>query len=112
MVQHVRTGGCRVGKQTCFVIMGFGEKTDLETGRKLDLDMTYHNVIKPAIEGLGLHCERADEVVHTGVIDVPMYQRLLQADLVVADLSTTNPNALYELGVRHALRPFTTIVIA
>lgn len=98
--------------KTCFVIMGFGEKTDLETGRKLNLDMSYQNVIKPAIEDLGLQCERADEIVHSGVIDVPMYERLYRADVVVADLSTMNPNALYELGVRHALRPFTTVVIA
>jgi hypothetical protein len=41
-----------------------------------------------------------------------MYEHLLQADLVIADLSTSNANALYELGVRHALRPHTTIVMA
>ena len=40
-----------------------------------------------------------------------MYERLLMADVVVADLSTSNKNAFYELGVRHALRPYTTIVI-
>ena len=34
------------------------------------------------------------------------------ADVVIADLSTANPNALYELGIRHALRPRTTIVIS
>lgn len=41
-----------------------------------------------------------------------MYEHLLRADVVVADLSTSNPNAIYEIGVRHALRPHTTIVIA
>jgi hypothetical protein len=41
-----------------------------------------------------------------------MYEQLLEADVVIADLSTSNRNALYELGVRHALRPFTTLVIA
>jgi len=55
---------------------------------------------------------RADEIVHSGLIDVPMYEQLLAADIVVADLSTANKNAFYELGVRHALRPYTTIVIA
>src|SRR5262249_8714957 len=42
----------------------------------------------------------------------PMYELLLGADVVIADLSTSNANAIYELGVRHALRPHTTIVIA
>jgi hypothetical protein len=99
-------------KGTCFVVMGFGKKTDFETGRTLDLDMSYHNMIKPAVEAAKLKCIRADEIVHSGMIDVPMYEQLLNADVVVADLSTSNKNALYELGVRHALRPYTTVVIA
>src|SRR4051812_8914792 len=97
---------------TCFVVMGFGKKTDFETGRTLDLDKSYQNLIKPAIEDAGLVCIRADEIVHSGLIDVPMYEQLLKADVVVADLSTSNKNAFYELGVRHALRPHTTVVIA
>lgn len=98
--------------KTCFVVMGFGKKTDFETGRCLDLDKSYRNMIKPAVEAAGLQCIRADEIVHSGLIDVPMYQQLLNADVVVADLSTSNKNAFYELGVRHALRPYTTVVIA
>jgi hypothetical protein len=98
--------------KTCFVIMGFHKKTDFPTGRTLDLDKSYRLLIKPAVDEAGLTCIRADEITHSGVIDVPMYQHLLDSDLVVADLSTSNPNALYELGVRHALRPFSTIVIA
>jgi len=97
---------------TCFVVMGFGKKTDFETGRVLDLDQSYLNLIKPAVEAAGLKCIRADEIVHSGLIDVPMYELLLKADVVVADLSTSNRNAIYELGVRHALRPYTTVVIA
>src|SRR6266404_4857241 len=97
---------------TCFVVMGFGKKTDFETGRVLDLDQSYINLIKPAVEAAGLKCIRADEIVHSGLIDVPMYEQLLKADVVVADVSTSNRNALYELGVRHALRPYTTVIIA
>lgn len=97
---------------TCFVVMGFGKKTDFESGRTFDLDKSYRNVIKPAVEAAGLTCLRADEIVHSGLIDVPMYEQLLAADLVIADLSTSNKNAFYELGIRHALRPYSTIVIA
>jgi Tetratricopeptide Repeats-Sensor len=99
-------------KATCFVVMGFGKKTDFETGRVLDLDQSYLNLIKPAVEAADLKCIRADEIVHSGLIDVPMYELLLKADVVVADLSTSNRNAVYELGVRHALRPYTTVIIA
>ena len=47
---------------TCFVVMGFGKKTDFETGRVLDLDQSYKNLIKPAVEAAGLKCIRADEI--------------------------------------------------
>jgi hypothetical protein len=92
--------------------MGFGKKTDYPTGRVLDLDKSYNYIIKPAAEAAGYECVRADEIQHAGNINVPMYQQLLNADVVIADVSTYNPNAFYELGVRHALKPFTTITIA
>lgn len=98
-------------KKICFVVMGFGKKTDYESGRTLDLDATYEAIIKPAVEGAGLRCVRADEIMHSGVIDTKMYEMLLKADLVVADISTGNVNAVYELGVRHALRPNSTIIM-
>ena len=100
------------GKKTCFVVMGFGEKTDYKTSRVLDLNKTYRYIIKKAVEDAGLQCIRADEIPHAGTIDVPMYEMLLDADLVIADLSTSNLNAAYELGIRHALKPATTIIIA
>lgn len=98
-------------RKLCFVIMGFGKKTDFATGRLLDLDATYESIIQPAVEGAGLRCLRADEVLHSGVIDTEMYEMLLRADIVIADISTGNVNAVYELGVRHALRPNSTIII-
>lgn len=101
-----------MSKKRCFVVMGFGIKTDLATGRKLNLDNAYRNMIKPAVEQTGLECVRADEIPHSGSIDDRMYRELLTADVVVADISTANPNAIYELGIRHALRPWTTVVIS
>lgn len=49
--------------------------------------------------------------MHSGVIDLKMYDMLLRAGLVIADISTGNANAIYELGVRHALRPSSTIIM-
>lgn len=98
-------------KKICFVIMGFGKKTDSSTGKTLDLDKTYKNIIQPAVEASGFQCIRADEIQDAGLIDKSMYALLMQADLVVADISTFNPNAIYELGIRHAVRPYSTIVI-
>jgi hypothetical protein len=102
------------GAMSCFVVMGFGEKTDFQSNppRVLNLNKTYEYIIEPAVTEAGLECVRADQIIHSTVIDKPMYERLLDADLVVADLSTSNANAIYELGVRHALKPTTTIVMA
>jgi hypothetical protein len=99
---------------SCFVIMGFGDKTDFQSNpqRVLNLNKTYANIIKPSVEEAGHTCIRADEIIHSTVIDKPMYDNLLSADIVIADLSTSNANAIYELGVRHALRPHRTIVMA
>ena len=98
-------------QKVCFVVMGFGKKTDHESGRTLDLDATYDAIIRPAAEAENLRCIRADEIMHSGIIDTPMYEMLLRAELVVADISTGNVNAVYELGVRHALRPNATIIM-
>lgn len=95
----------------CFVVQGFGKKTDFTDGRVLDLDASYA-IIKEAVESAGLECIRADEIAHGGTIDVPMYRQLLHADLVIADLSTYNVNAAFELGVRYGLRPSATIIVA
>lgn len=40
-------------RPVCFVVMGFGKKTDFETGRPLDLDATYNAIISPAVTAAG-----------------------------------------------------------
>jgi hypothetical protein len=95
----------------CFVVQGFGRKTDYTDGRELDLDASYA-VIKEAVEAAGHECLRADEIKHSGTIDQPMYEHLLRSELVIADLSTQNINAAFELGVRYGLRPHATIIVA
>ena len=96
----------------CFVVMGYGKKPDHEQGRTFDLDKSYQYIIKPAVQAAGYECFRSDEIQHAGNINIPMYEQLLHADLVIADLSTANLNAFFELGVRYALKPRTTVVMA
>ena len=98
-------------KKICFVIMGFGKKKDPDTNRTIDLDETYKKIIKPAVTASDYNCVRADEITDSGLIDRSMFALLINAELVIADITTYNPNAIYELGVRHAVRPFSTIII-
>ena len=97
---------------TCFVVTGFGNKTDYSTGRVLNLDKTYEQLLRPACDEVGVNCFRAIDANLTGSIDSIMYRWIYAADIVIADLSTLNANVFYELGVRHAQRPNTTIIIA
>ncbi|MFC1536774.1 TRAFs-binding domain-containing protein [Pseudomonadota bacterium] len=86
-----------------FVAMPFGIKKD-KHGNDIDFNRVYEELIKPAVEAAGLSVFRADEEHQAGDIRTDMFQELLIADLVVADLTIDNPNVWYELGVRHALR--------
>lgn len=98
-------------KKRCFVVMGYGVRPDLSSGKKINLDRVYKEIIKPVIKGCGYECVRGDEVLDSGLIDESMYYGILESDLVVADISTLNPNAIYELGVRHGVRRFRTIIM-
>lgn len=91
--------------------MGYGKKTDYLAQKTYDLDKTYKNIIKPAVEKSGYECVRGDEIAESGIIDRSMYSLLIHSDLVIADITTFNPNALYELGIRHAAKPFSTIIM-
>ena len=86
-----------------FVIMPFGKKKGGD-GTLYDFNVIYQTLIKPALEQAGFESFRADEATTTGDILTDMFQELLLADLVLADLSIDNANAFYELGIRHALR--------
>jgi tetratricopeptide (TPR) repeat protein len=95
----------------CFVDMPFGQKPDLKSGVVVDFDQIYNEAIKPAIEASGLEALRGDEERTGGIIHGAMFARLLLAEFVVADLTLANPNVFYELGIRHAAKPFTTVPI-
>ncbi|WP_285945001.1 tetratricopeptide repeat protein [Thomasclavelia cocleata] len=94
----------------CFIIMGFNIKTG-EDGKEYNLNISYEEIIKPVLDKLNIDYIRADELMTSDLIDESMYKLLLSTDLVIADITTLNPNALYELGIRYALKPFSTIII-
>lgn len=94
----------------CFVLMPFGKKQNA-TGSIIDFDAVYAKLIAPAIQAAGLEPLRADEEIAGGVIHKPMFERLILCDYAIADLTTANANVFYELGLRHAVRPASTILI-
>lgn len=83
----------------CFVIMPFTDPDGYEKGhfRKI-----YEQVFVPAIEEAGYTALRVDEEVESTMIHGKLLNQLVTAPMVLCDLSSKNPNVLYELGIRHA----------
>src|SRR5882672_2129480 len=98
-------------KPHAFVAMPFGIKLGAD-GQSLDFNRIYTEYIEPALTAAGLVPFRADGEMRAGDIRTDMFQELLVADLVVADLTIDNPNVWYELGVRHALRARGVVLVS
>src|SRR5688572_12976945 len=96
-------------RDLCFVAMPFGTKND--AAGPVVFDAVYKQIIAPAIEAAGLESLRADEEMSGGIIHKPMFERLILCRFAIADLTTANANVFYELGIRHAARPGSTILI-
>ena len=94
----------------CFVLMPFGRKTDA-AGRITDFDAVYREIIAPAVNEAELEPIRADEEKIGGAIHKPMFERLMLCNYAVADITGANPNVYYELGIRHAMRPRSTVIL-
>jgi len=81
------------GNQICFVIQGFDER----------LWPVYRDVIKPAVKRCGLTCIRADELFTPGAMIRKILDCINEARVVIADLTGSKPNVLYETGLSHGL---------
>ncbi len=90
-------------KPHAFIAMPFGSKPGAD-GELIHFNRIHAELLQPALEAAGFEVFRADDELRAGDIRADMFQELLVADLVVADLTLDNPNVWYELGVRHALR--------
>jgi hypothetical protein len=64
-------------------------------------NMVLKNVIEPVVSDLGLFARRADHIDRAGIITQQIFECLAKAKACIADLSFNNPNAFYELGIRH-----------
>jgi hypothetical protein len=99
-----------VNRPLCFVLMPFGQKPD-SGGALIDFDAVYRELIGPSIEQAEMQPLRADEEMTGGIIHKPMFERLILCEYAIADLTTANANVFYELGLRHAVRPSSTVLL-
>lgn len=90
-------------RQTCFVIGPIGAHASPD---RTHADTLFEKIIKPTFDE---HFPkytviRADHISKPGMLDDQIINLLVEAKLVIADLTTRNPNAFYEIGVRHVLQ--------
>jgi Tetratricopeptide Repeats-Sensor len=88
-----------------FIVRPFGTKNGI------DFDHVERELIRPAMEQAGFTGGTTVEFIQQGNIRTDMFEQLLIADLVIADVSIHNANAFYELGIRHAFRDKRTFLI-
>lgn len=88
-----------------FIVRPFGIKAGI------DFDRIETELIRPAMEHAGLTGGTTGQFIQQGNIRADMFEQLLIADLVIADISIHNANVFYELGIRHALRDKRTFLI-
>ena len=88
-----------------FIVRPFGNKNGI------DFDKIETDLIRPAMQQAGLTGGTTGEFLQQGNIRTDMFEQLLIADVVIADISIHNANVFYELGIRHALRDKRTFLI-
>lgn len=69
-----------------------------------DFDDVFEHIIRTPLEAAGFSVSRADEVRGSRSIMHDVVQGIVDAELIIADLTGANPNVYYELGIAHALR--------
>lgn len=83
----------------CFVIMPISDVDGYESGH---FDRVYQDIIKPALLETGFSPRRADEEKQANLIQLDILNKLIEAPIAICDLSTRNPNVMFELGIRQA----------
>jgi len=91
----------------CFVIMPIADPDGYDKGH---FTKVYEDIFKPACTCAGFTAVRADEVKQTNLIHLDILQKLIESPMAICDLSSRNPNVLFELGLRQAFDKPTVLV--
>src|SRR5579884_4202918 len=97
--------------KTCFFVSRIGDPGSPERDFS---DKLLRYIVEPVLEKAGYErAVRADHITQPGVITTQVFSHLWNDELVIADLTGSNPNVFYELAVRHIRRkPFVHMIQA
>ena len=90
---------------------GFLDIKDLKNKIKIDFDSVWKGILAPAIPS-NFIAKPAKLLQESGIIDQIYIEWLLEADVVLADLTFHNPNVYYEVGIRQTLSKKGTVLVA
>lgn len=88
-----------IEKKECFVIMPISDPEGYDNGH---FKMVYDDIFKPAIKAAGFKPHRVDDSLASHMIQLEIVKKIIEAPMAICDLSTRNPNVLFELGIRQA----------
>jgi len=94
-------------KSDCFIIMPISDTEGYDKGH---FNKVYEDILKVACNKAGFNPVRADEVKQTNLIHLDILQKLIDSPMAICDLSSRNPNVLFELGLRQAFDKPTVLV--
>lgn len=83
----------------CFVIMPISDQPQYPAGH---FNKIYEQIIVPAVKEAGFEPVRADSNQICDSIMQKILKNLVECDMAICDLSSRNPNVMYELGIRQA----------
>jgi hypothetical protein len=83
----------------CFVITAIAEEG---SEQRKHSDLMLNSLIEPALKEFNLRVVRADKIGSAGMITSQVLEHVMRSRLAVVDLSFHNPNAFYEMAIRHA----------
>lgn len=63
----------------------------------------FDNLIKPAVEHEGFRIIKSDDIYSTSPVIEDIWENINRASLIIAEISTQNPNVMYELGICHTV---------
>lgn len=95
-------------KKICFFLSPIG---DDDSPERKHSDNVLNNIINPVLQEFGYEPFRADHIPKPGIITTQIIDHILNAPLVIADLTRRNPNVFYELAIRQVYgKPFIQIM--
>lgn len=91
----------KIRRGTCFVIMPFAEKFD-------EVYLTFRDTLQS--EKVNLICFRGDDIYEPHILE-SLLRKIIESEYIIVDLTDSNTNVFYELGLVHSVKEMSKVVI-